>query len=60
MWRSSEHSSKVWSTETSTCTLPSSDGAGTATRTAAKANGETSTSHFYGRTNMFTTLLCSR
>ena len=25
-----------------------------------KANGETSTSRFYGRTNMFTTLLCSR
>ena len=32
MWRSSEHSSKVWSTETSTCTFPSSDGAGTATQ----------------------------
>lgn len=52
--------SKVWSTETSTYTLPSSDGAGTATRTAVKANGETSTSRFCGRTNMFTTLLCSR
>lgn len=49
-----------WSTETSTCTLPSSDGAGIATRTAARANGETSTSRFCGRTNMFTTLLCSR
>ena len=40
--------------------LPLSDGAGTATRTAAKENGETSTSRFCGRTNMFTTLLCSR
>lgn len=40
--------------------LPSSDGAGIATRTAVKANGETSTSRFCGRTNMFTTLLCSR
>lgn len=36
------------------------DGAGTAMRTAAKENGETSTSRFCGRTNMFTTLLCSR
>ena len=40
--------------------LVDGDGAGTATRTAAKANGETSTSRFCGRTNMFTTLLCSR
>ena len=39
---------------------PSSDGAGIATRTAVKANGETSTSRFCGRTNMFTMLLCSR
>lgn len=39
---------------------PLSGGAGTATRTAEKANGETSTSRFCGRTNMFTALLCSR
>lgn len=30
------------------------------TRTAARANGETSTSRSCGRTNMFTTLLCSQ
>ena len=39
---------------------PSSDGAGIATRTAVKANGETSKTRFCGRTNMFTTLLCSQ
>ena len=60
MWRSSEHSSKVWSMETNTCTRLSSDDAGTATRTAAKENGGRSTSLAFGRTSMFITRWYSR